>query len=64
MYELNKDTKAAHTSIVLDVSQIIAPMAYIIAKLVLSSLSKILTAIKYITLSQKKLYWSKSIKYP
>jgi hypothetical protein len=54
MYGLNKDTKAAHTSIVLGVSQIIAPMAYILAKLVLSSLSKILTAIKYITLSQKR----------
>jgi len=56
MYELNKDTKAAHTSIVLDVSQIIAPMAYILAKLILNSLSKILTAIKYITLPRKNLY--------
>ena len=56
MYELNKDTKAAHTSIVLDVSQIIAPMAYILAKLILNSLSKILTAIKYIALPRKNLY--------
>ena len=56
MYGFNKDTKAAHTSIVLDVSQIIAPMAYILAKLILSSLSKILTVIKYITFPLKKLY--------
>jgi hypothetical protein len=56
MYGLNKTTKAAHTSIILDVSQIIAPMAYILAELILGSLSKTSIAIKYITLPRKNLH--------
>jgi hypothetical protein len=55
MYGLNKNTKAAHTSIILDVSQIIAPMAYILTKLILGSLSKTSIAIKYIALPRKDL---------
>ena len=56
MYGINKNTKEAHTSIVLDVSQIIAPMAYMLAKLILGSLSKTLIIIKLIALPRKNLH--------
>ena len=56
MYGSNINTKAAHTSISLNVSQIIAPMAYMLAELILGSLSKTSIAIKYITLPRKNLH--------
>ena len=56
MYGLNKNTKPAHTSIVLDVSQIIAPIVYVLTKLILGALCKMSIAIKYLTLPKKSLH--------
>ena len=50
---LNKKKPVAHTNIVLDVSQIIAPIVYLIAEIALSILTKISAAINYIGLPRK-----------
>jgi hypothetical protein len=55
MQEVNQDFKAAHTNIVIDVSQIIAPMAYLLTKLILSSVSKISKLIAYVVFPRKNL---------
>ena len=64
MYGLNKGTKTAHTSIVLDVSQIIAPIAYLFAKLILGSLSNISIAINYLATQKKKFTLIKKSQAP
>ena len=55
MYGLNKDFAAPHTGIVLGASDIIAPIVYMLAMLLIKGVSKALTVLYYIVLPTKKL---------
>ena len=54
MYGLNKDFAAPHTGIVLGACDIIAPMVYTLAMLIISGVSKTLTVLAFIVLPTKK----------
>ena len=55
MYGLNKDFAAPHTGIVLGASEIIAPIVYTLAMLLIKGISKALAVLSYIMLPNKKL---------
>jgi hypothetical protein len=55
MYGLNKDFAAPHTGIVLGASEIIAPIVYTLAMLLIKGISKALAVLSYIMFPPKKL---------
>ncbi|NQW00550.1 MAG: hypothetical protein HQ483_12680 [Rhodospirillales bacterium] len=55
MYGLDKNFAAPHTGIVLAVGELVAPVVYTLAALLLRSVKMILSVVSYIMLPTKKL---------